>query len=63
LTEIVIVFAAGFVDLSGFNLSLTSCALSASFSFLVGIIIRFESKALNSVDVLEPNKIVLLIKC
>lgn len=34
LTKIVIVFAAGFVDLSGFNLSLASCVLSTSFSFL-----------------------------
>lgn len=32
LTKIAITSAAGFVDLSGFNLSLTSCALSSSFS-------------------------------
>lgn len=33
LTKIVIILAAGFVDLSGFNLSLASCALSTSFFF------------------------------
>lgn len=33
LTKIVIISAAGFVDLSGFNLSLTSCALSTSSLF------------------------------
>lgn len=62
LTKIVIIFAAGFVDRSGFNLSLTSCALSTSFSFGVWIIMCFGSEALNSVDILRPNEIVLIIK-
>lgn len=60
LTKIAITSEAGFVDLSGFNLSLTSCALSSSF--LLGSANHvFQKKALNSMDILEQNQVILVM--